>query len=332
MSKLHATAFLVTASMASILGATEFVPGRLLVQAARNTDARSLQKALAAHGLAAHHAIAPLGVTVVEGSERTLDAVAAALLKSGQFTFVERDGVAHGGGVPNDPDFSSQWHLATVQAANAWNVTSGSAGVTIAMIDSGVDGTHPDLATKLVPGWSFLTGTSNTSDVQGHGTATAGTAAAATNNGIGGAGLAANNMIMPLVVLNSSDYASYSDVASAITYAADHGVRIINISIGGSSSSSTLQSAVDYAWNKGAVIFASAMNNSTSTPYYPAACNNVVAVSSTESNDTFSSFSNYGSWITLSAPGNNIFTTDNGGGYGTWWGTSFSSPIAAATA
>src|SRR5262249_38944556 len=149
----------------------------------------------------------------------------------------------------------------TIQAPYAWGVTVGASGVPIAIIDSGVDGTHPDLTSKLIPGWNFLNGTSNTADVLGHGTAVAGTAGGATNNATGVAGVTWNNMIMPLVVLNSSDYASYSDIASAITYAADHGVRIINISIGGSSSSSALQSAVDYAWNKGAVVFASAMNN-----------------------------------------------------------------------
>ncbi len=132
------------------------------------------------------------------------------------------------------------------------------------------------------------------------------------------------------MVLDSSNYATYSDIASAIEYAADHGARIISISIGGSSASSTLQSAVDYAWNKGSVVFAAAMNNSSSTPYYPAACNNVVAISATEPNDTFASFSNYGSWIDLSAPGDLILTTTLGGGYGSWWGTSLATPIAAA--
>ena len=131
---------------------------------------------------------------------------------------------------------------------------------------------------------------------------------------------------MPLVVLDASDYASYSNVANAIIYAADHGVRIINVSISGSSSSSLLQSAIDYAWNKGALVFAAAGNNSSSALTYPAACNHAIAVSSTESNDTFSGFSNYGSWITLSAPGNNILTTNRGGGYGQWQGTSFASP------
>src|SRR5205085_11926954 len=122
----------------------------------------------------------------------------------------------------------------------------------------------------------------------------------------------------------------YSDIASAITYAADHGVRIINASMAGSTASSTLQSAVDYAWSKGTVLFASAGNNSSSAPMYPAACNNVLAISATEPTDTLASFSNYGSWIKLSAPGDNILTTNDGGGYGAWWGTSFSSPIAAA--
>src|SRR5882762_2559403 len=119
--------------------------------------------------------------------------------------------------------------------------------------------------------------------------------------------------IMALVLLNSSNYANYSDVANAITYAADHGARIINISLGGSSSSATLQTAVDYE-------FAAASNNSNSTPYYPAPCNNVVAVSATTQSDTLASFSNYGSWITLSAPGDMILTTVSGGGYGSWCG------------
>jgi thermitase len=195
-----------------------------------------------------------------------------------------------------------------------------------------VDPTHPDLASRLVPGWSFLTGTTDTHDVYGHGTATAGTVGAATNNGTGVAGLTWLNPIMPLVVLNSSDFASYSDIANAITYAADHKVRVINVSIGGDISSSTLQSAVNYAWNKGSMVFASAMNAGTSTPYYPAACDNAIAVSATDAGDTWAGFSNYGSWVDFSAPGVNILTTSYYGGYGYWSGTSFSSPLTAGVA
>lgn len=314
--------------------ANDHVSGRLLVQSRLGANPASVNAAMNRAGAHVANTINRLNVTVLQVPEAAADQVSAALMKTGLFTFVEQDFVARGGATvtPNDPNFPSQWHLPAISAPSAWSVTTGAAGATIAIIDSGVDNTHPDLTSKLVAGWNFLTGTSSTMDDLGHGTAVAGTAAAASNNGVGVTGVAWGNMIMPLVVLDSSDYASYSNIASAITYAADHGARIINISIGGSSASSTLQSAVDYAWNKGAVIFASAMNNSTSTPYYPAACNNVVAVSATESNGTLASFSNYGSWVDLSAPGDYILTTNSGGGYGSWYGTSFSSPISAAVA
>jgi len=137
---------------------------------------------------------------------------------------------------------------------------------------------------------------------------------------------------MPLVVVDANDFAAYSDIASAFQFAADHGVRVINASLGGPNPSDTLQIAVNYAWNEGAVIFAAAMNDSTDSPYYPAASTYVVAVSATDSNDHLASFSNYGNWITLAAPGTNILTTVNGGGYTYWNGTSFSAPIVAGVA
>ena len=314
---------------------SEHVAGRLLVQRRLGASASRTAQAFARFGARVQREIPQIRVSAVQVPEPAAAAISAALMRTGLFTYVEPDGVAHSGQTtvnPNDPQFLSQWHLATIQAPSGWSVTTGAGSVTIAVIDSGVEPTHPDLVSKLVPGWNFLTGTSNAADDLGHGTAVAGTAAAATDNALGVAGVSWGNTIMPLVVLDSSDYASYSNIASAITYAADHGIRIMNISIGGSSPSSTLQSAVNYAWNKGAVIFASAMNFSTSTPYYPAACTNVIAVSATDSNDTLASFSDYGSWIDLSAPGNNILTTQTGASYGYWYGTSFSAPIAAATA
>src|SRR5205085_760750 len=111
--------------------------------------------------------------------------------------------------------------------------------------------------------------------------------------------------------------------------AADHGARIINLSLGGPSTSSSLQSAINYAWSKNIVIVAAAGNAGNSTPEYPAACSNVVAVSATDSNDALASFSSYGSDVALSAPGVNITTTTMDGGYGTVSGTSFSSPIVS---
>lgn len=308
------------------------VPGRIVVQKRISAGQSDVNRALASSSAHLLRTIPQTGHYILAVPDAQVDRIMQNLEKTGLFTVVERDGVAHGGAVPNDPSFASQWHLAKIQAPAAWDVTTGSASLPIAVIDSGVNSAHPDLAGRITAGWSFLLGNSNTSDVLGHGTAVAGSLGAATNNLIGVAGVTWRNPIMPLVVLNSNDYASYSDIASAIMYAADHGVRIINVSIGGTSSSSLLQSAVNYAWNKGAVVFAAAMNNSNSTPNYPAACNNAVAVSATTSSDLLASFSNYGTWIDLAAPGNNILTTNNSGGYSYWYGTSFSSPITAGVA
>jgi len=139
-------------------------------------------------------------------------------------------------------------------------------------------------------------------------------------------------MVMPLVAVDETDFAAYSDIAAAIQYAADRGVRVINISLGGTSPSVLLQTAVNYAWSRGSVVFASAMNDSSANPNYPAACDHAIAVSATDSADQLASYSNYGGWIALSAPGSNILSTMNGGGYGYWFGTSFAAPIAAGVA
>jgi subtilisin family serine protease len=296
-----------------------------------------LAQALAKNGARVEKILDRINVHVLQVPEPAIDHVAAALMQTGLFAFVEQDHYLRSSGTitPNDPYFSSQWHLGAIQMPSAWGVTTGSSNVVIAVIDSGADWNHSDLSSKLVPGWNFLTGTSNTQDSggdSGHGTAVIGAAAAATNNGIGVSGVGWSTMVMPIEVMDSSGSATYSNLASAINYAADHGARIISVSLCGSSASSTLQSAESYAWNKGSVIFAAAGNNSSSSPIYPAADPNVVGVSATDQNNTFASFSNYGSWIDISAPGNNIQTTMVGGGYGTWYGTSFSTPITAGVA
>jgi subtilisin family serine protease len=136
---------------------------------------------------------------------------------------------------------------------------------------------------------------------------------------------------MPLKVLDAAGSGSYSNIAKGINYAADHGARVINLSMGATSSSSTLQSAIDYAWNKGVVLIAAAGNSGNDIPSYPAACTHVVAVSATNSADTITTWSNYGSYVDLSAPGESILTTW-GGDYAYVSGTSFSSPVTAATA
>ncbi|MBZ5580604.1 MAG: S8 family serine peptidase [Acidobacteriia bacterium] len=314
------------------MAAQEYVPGRLLARPRGAADAGAIRQALALHRAAARTRISGTGASVVEVPEESSAAIMKSLAATGLFEYVERDYYAHTANVPNDPWYSQQWYVPSLRLPQAWDITTGAASVVVAIVDSGVDATHPDLASKLVPGWNFLTGSADTADVLGHGTAVAGTAAASSNNGAGGAGVSWGSGIMPLAVVDADDFAAYSNIAAAIEYAADHGVRIINVSIGGTNASAALQDAVDYAWSKGAIVFAAAMNTGSSTPYYPAACNHAVAVSATDSSGALASFSNFGPWVALSAPGANIFAPVMGGGYGYWFGTSFASPIAAGIA
>jgi subtilisin family serine protease len=312
--------------------ASDYVPGRLLVGFRASSDRAAGHRVLLAHRASVRRELPALGVATVEIPDASSEAVLASLRQSGAFEFVERDYYAHTAADPNDPSYLAQWHLPKIGSPLAWSLNTGSASVIVAVVDSGVFSHHPDLASKLVPGWNFVKDNDDTSDLLGHGTAVAGTVAAATNNSIGVAGVNWAARIMPLVAADENDFAAYSDIAAAIQYAVDRGVRVINVSIGGNNSSTVLQKAVDYAWSRGALVFASAMNQAVSTPYYPAGCTHAIAVSATDSNDRLASFSNYGSWITLSAPGTGILTTADGGGYGYWNGTSFASPIAAGVA
>jgi thermitase len=326
------TNLLAALSLCGLLAAQgnqpQFEPGQILIQERAGVEPADIHAALARLNAKLLRDIPQINHHVIAVPPDQVDGMIRALLQTGLFSVAERNGLAYTSTIPNDPSFALQWHLATIHAATAWTTTKGSTQP-IAIIDSGAYAGHPDLSGRIGPGWNFLSGNSNTADIQGHGTAVTGVVGAKTNNLIGIAGLTWTNPIMPLVVVNSSNYATYADIASAITYAADHGSRIINISIAGATSSSTLQNAVNYAWNKGAVVFAAAGNNSSSTPMYPANCTNVIAVAATTSTNTLASFSNYGSWIDLSAPGNNILTTDSSGGYGYWWGTSLATPVAA---
>lgn len=310
----------------------QFVNGELLIRQTVKAHQKDVEKALQSVGGDVLEELPQIRVKRIRVSESAMDKIKAALTKNPNFEFVEENFLAQGSAVPNDPSYYSQWHHNTIMTPSSWDYSTGSTEIPIAIIDSGVDPDHPDLVDKLIPGYNFLEHNSDTHDVLGHGTAVAGSAAASGNNSTGVAGVAWQNPIMPLVALDSSNWATYTNIANAIIYAVDNGAKVINISIGGPSSSYTLENAVNYAWNNGVLVFACAQNYNTSTPYYPAACTNAVAVSATDEADNRPSFSNYGDWITLSAPGVSILTTNNGGGYGSWSGTSFSSPITAGVA
>ena len=313
-------------------GIGRHMEGELLIRSKPGVSKDKMQGILANHGAVTAGEITQIKVKLIKVPDHALEKVKAALEKNPHISFVEHNFIAEGFAEPNDEKYPSQWHLPKISAPDGWDMCTGSDMAPIAIIDSGVDPTHPDLSNKLISGYNFLENNTDTHDVQGHGTAVAGTAAAISNNVAGVAGVAWGNPIMPLVVFSSDNLASYYNVARATTYAADHGIRVINISLGGPSSSSTVQNAINYAWTKGTLVFASAGNYGTNTPIYPAACEHVVAVSATTSSDTRASFSSYGNWVDIAAPGASILTTSRGGGYGYWNGTSFSSPVAAGLA
>jgi len=180
----------------------------------------------------------------------------------------------------------------------------------IAIVDSGIDETHPDLNDKLVPGYDFVNNDNGPHDIYGHGTHVAGIAAAETANleGIAGVAFSANIKIMPVQVLNDDGMGTTANVAKGIMYAADNGAKVINLSLGGGDST-TLKNAVDYAYSKGALLAAAAGNDGGGRKYYPASYPNVISVAATDYNDKRASFSNFNDEIDISAPGVNVFST-----------------------
>ena len=231
--------------------------------------------------------------------------------------------------VANDPYLGSEWHLPVIKAAAAWDQSQG-AGITIAILDSGVLATHPDLSSRLVAGWNFYDNTSDTADATGHGTSVAGAAAAATNNGTGVAGVAGAAKIMPIRVSDATGYAYYSTIAQGVTYAADHGARVANASFSGVFTSSAVDSAGQYLKSKGGLLMVAAGNNGINEGNY--APTGMVTVSATDSNDALASWSSYGPFVALAAPGVGIWTTSSDGTWRAASGTSFASPIAAGVA
>lgn len=226
----------------------------------------------------------------------------------------------------NDPNYGNAWHLATLGAPTAWDVAKGS-GVTVAILDSGIDGTHPDLVGNLVAGWNLVDNNSNTSDVYGHGTEVAGVVGALSNNGIGVTSIAWQTQLMPVRVAQTSGSAYISTIASGITWAADHGARIANASFATLTGSPSIQSAANYMRSKGGLVVVSAGNSGTLDTTTDSTA--VISVSATTSSDALASWSSYGSYIDVAAPGSGIWTTKMGGGYAPVSGTSFSSPVTA---
>jgi hypothetical protein len=220
--------------------------------------------------------------------------------------------------------------------------TARGTGITIAIVDSGVNATHPDLQPNMVAGYDFVDDDATPTDFFGHGTHVAGIAAAKGSNGIGISGIAPNAKIMPVRVLDAGGLGSYMDIAQGIVYAADKGAKVINLSLGGTGYSSTIDAAAQYAVSKGAVVVAAAGNDGTNELFYPASLPSVISVGSVDDvfpSPTVSYVSYYGKGDIV-APGENVFSTCTvsgsappcSTGYAVDSGTSMASPEVAGAA
>jgi thermitase len=250
------------------------------------------------------------------------------------------------GATPNDPGYSQQYALRVTRTDQAWDVWSPRGTIRIAIVDTGVQSSHPDLTNNIyrlngaVVGRDFVNNDNDPSDDHGHGTHCAGIAAAQINNGAGVAGIAgwtgttgvtdtATIQILPVKVLGSAGSGPSTAIANGIVWAADNGADVISLSLGLNVSVSVINDAVQYAWNRGCVVVAAAGNAGSSAVHYPAGHDNVLSVGATDANDTLTSFSNWGSWVKTAAPGAAIYSTLRNGGYGSMSGTSMACPFVA---
>ncbi len=240
---------------------------------------------------------------------------------------------------PNDPLFGQQWGLRRIRAPLAWTYLQGATGtVTIAVIDTGIDRTHPDLRSRVAKGYNFVNPGTPPDDDYWHGTHVAGIAGAIQRNGIGIAGTAVQVRLLPLKVLDAEGGGTIADLASAIRFAARRNVRVMNMSLatspwdGNGNCPRVLQEQIDFAFGRGALAIAAAGNDYGGKPVFPAACGHVVAVASSDYADQLSYFSNYGKWVDLMAPGEDIISTIPGGEYSSENGTSMATPFVAGAA
>ena len=234
----------------------------------------------------------------------------------------------------SDPLLAQQWGIFSIGADRVWSTTTGT-GVIVAVVDSG-SGPHPDLVENLLPGRSFFGSVEapdgNDIDASGHGTHVAGIVAAMSNNGIGGSGVAPNAKILPVKVLDQAGQGDARDVAAGVRFAADSGAKVINLSLGGTTESSSLTQAITYANDKGALVVAAAGNGGAADkPKWPASLDLTIAVTAVDPANNSTSFDQRGDYIDISAPGTNIISTVKGD-YASLSGTSMAAGFVAGAA
>ncbi len=311
-------------------GATE----SYLVTFAGSVSSTDQASILEAAGATSVDAIPPLNMHAVTVPAESASSVADALRGTAGVDAVNLDRSRSVESAPSDPAFADQWALPQISWGAARNAVPSPAGSSVvAVLDTGVDGTHSDLAGQLVGGTSVLEGGNELADPNGHGTAMAGIVAAKTDNAEGVAGVGyAGVSVMPVQVLGADGTGQDSDVIAGLVWAVNHGADVALMSFSAPEFSPALQTAIDWAWDQGVVPVAAVGNDSSSTATFPAGDRGVVGVSSTDTADALASSSNSGPAVFLAAPGENIKSLAVGGGVTTVSGTSAAAAVVAGSA
>ncbi|OLC56567.1 MAG: hypothetical protein AUH85_06090, partial [Chloroflexi bacterium 13_1_40CM_4_68_4] len=307
-------------------------PVRLMV---RFADATARDRSLGRHAAISRGPVGKTGFEVIELAATSAATAAASLRGEPGVLNAEPDARVSMSFTPNDPFYATdpfsvlgagEWGVRKAQVDRAWDVQRGSPSIVVATVDTGVDAGHPDLQGALVNAPRFVTSPdascpsdATNRDDNGHGTHVAGIVGAAGNNGLGVAGVAFGVRVMPIKALDCMGAGFLSDIARSITYAADNGARIVNVSLGASDASDALQSAVTYALSRNVVVVAAAGNCGSESgttrcptlnaPDYPAAYAGVIAVGATDPNDQPATFSSAADYLSVSAPGVSIVST-----------------------
>ena len=324
-------AVLITGSVAQAQQPARWVDGELLVGFRAGTGPAGRYAFYRDHGASFVRGIGPSNNVVhIRVPAAMLEALQRKMALRREVKFVEKNYIFEPAMTPNDPQYANQWHLPKILAPQTWDLTQGTPGAVIAILDSGIEATHPDFAGKLVTGYNTYSNSTDTSDQSGHGTEVAGVAGALTNNAAGIAGVAGAAPIMPVRVTDSTGRATSVSIGNGIVWAVDHGARIVNLSFNGVAGNATIRTSAEYAYNHGALVVAASGNCACVDP--TAENPFILSVSATDETDGLAYFSSTGGFVDLSAPGTNIQTTAMFGLYATDSGTSLASPVVAGVA
>jgi len=269
----------------------------------------------------------------VELSSKTLPSLSSRMKAEGWASYVESRTQAELLFIPNDTNWTDQWAPEKIEADWAWNITEGNSDVLVAVIDSGIEWNHSDLAINYeAGGYDWVNNDTDPMDTWGHGTHVAGIIAAILNNSVGIAGLAQVKVMAEKVFENYTHGGYIDQLANGIINATDCGADIISMSFRIFNHSDVLYDAIKYAADNNVILVGGAGNEGFNAKCYPAAYDEVIAVSATSQSDNIASFSNYGDWIDFSAPGVGIISTYTNDSYKVWDGTSFSTPHVSGLA